>query len=274
MFRKSYLFFLVLIFFSCEEPPELGLDPDEFVPPETVLVTLSETTFTSSSITIEWAGNESSRIFDYRLEYDDDPSIPHIWSAPDTTSANFVNFLDLDEGAYTFYISSRFDTDNIEIEQSISFIVDAISGPSLRIYPLNQTAQTGDTIDVYLYMEEVSPESAVTGLEVDIEINANELTFDTTYTQGALVAGLSATGITTIWPNPSYSEDGATMSIIGVVEGNGLSGTGSLMKFSITVLASAGTHNIHIGAENSLLNINNEPIEFSSQISGSVTVAP
>ena len=74
MFRNPYLYILAIIFLSCEELPEFPTDgsgTSEIDPPITTIVTASGTTFNSSTVTIQWEGNESARIFDYRLEYED-----------------------------------------------------------------------------------------------------------------------------------------------------------------------------------------------------------
>ena len=136
-----------------------------------------------------------------------------------------------------------------EVEEpytSKPFQINNISGPALRIYPQNQTAKTGDIIDVYLYFDDVPLDKAVTGIHVDIVINATELAFITeSFEQGQLVTQFSGV---TIWPKPRYSEDGNTMSIDGAVfsDANGLFGTGSIAKFGLQVLAGSGTLNINI----------------------------
>ena len=270
MFSKIYLYISVLLLVSCEEVPDLGLDEGKIDVPLTTIITPSGTAFESSSITIEWVGNENARIFDYKLEFED-TSIPHSWAEWDTTSITSVDFFDLDEGAYTFYISGRYDADNIEVTKTLSFTINAISGPSLRIYPLSQFAQPGEKIDVYLYVEEVEDESAVTGLHVDIQINTDELEFDTSeYEQGELVTDFTGT---TIWPSsPRYDNGSTTMSIDGVADGNGLYGTGSIAKFSLEILGTSGTFNIKILTEGLFLDEDGNSIEFRNPVNGSVTV--
>ena len=61
---------------------------------------------------------------------------------------------------------------NIETEQkvpvSISFTVDAITGPALRMYPLHQTVSVGSSCDIYIYIEEVEN---LVGIELDVSYN-------------------------------------------------------------------------------------------------------
>ncbi len=37
----------------------------------------------------------------------------------------------------------------------VSFTIDAVTGPALRIYPLYQAVVPGTSCDIYLYIEEV-----------------------------------------------------------------------------------------------------------------------
>ena len=291
--RKLYLYILAICFFGCEEVPDFGIGVGDIDAPNATITTPDEATFENSSILIEWNGNPTARIFDYRLEYvstsapdnwieEDSWIVPpdswveqHSWPGSDTTSATSVEFYDLDEGVYRFYINGRYDLDNIGDEKILLFKVNAISGPALRIYPLNQTANVGDEIDVYLYFEEVDSISAVTGLHVEIQINSSELEFVTDqFELGELIDSFPGT----IYPNPSYSDDNTSVSIIiGVVDdinqnGLGIYGTGSIAKIRLKVLTCCGGQNININQIN-VLNFNGDPYNnFSDPVSGSVTV--
>jgi hypothetical protein len=270
LLRKPYLYILTIFFFCCEEAPDFGTI--DSVDSPVVQIQTSKTTFTEFPIEIEWEGNTTAREFVYELQYVDDPSIPHSWSESDTTSETSMDFNNLDEGNYMFSVHGLYNQDNIGAVETLSFTVDVIPGPALRIYPLNQTVNTGDEIDVYLYFEEVPEESAVTGLHVEIQIDQNELEFISEYyDQGEL---LKQFGGQTIWPEPGYSDDNSTMIINGVAGSNGLYGTGPLIKFSLRVLTSGSrTTNINIiSVDDSFLNMDGEPIEFGDPVSGSVTV--
>jgi len=291
LLRKPYLYILAICFFCCEEAPDFGIEGGDIDTPNATITTPDEATFENSSILIEWNGNPTARIFDYRLEYvstsapdnwieEDSWIVPpdswaeqYSWPESDTTSATSVEFYDLDEGVYRFYINGRYDLDNIGDEKILLFKVNAISGPALRIYPLNQTANAGAEIDVYLYFEEVPEELAVTGLDIDIQINLNEFEFLTeSYEQGKLITQF---GGTTIYPNPQYSMGAEAMTIVGVADssGTGIYGTGSIAKFRLRVLAGSGTHDIIIyQGENAFLNINGNAHGFNEPVSGSVTV--
>ena len=273
MLHKPYLYILAICFFSCEEPPVFEA-PDPVETPVVAIQTI-ETIFTKLPIEIVWEGNTTSREFIYELQYVDDPSIVHSWNELDTTGATSVTFDNLDEGNYIFTVHGLYNQDNIGSEVTLSFEVDAISGPALRIYPLNQTAKPGDEIDVYLYFEDVPENLSVTGLHVDVQINTDELEFiPDNFQYGELIVGFPETG-TAIYPDPSFSDDGASVSIIGVADssGTGVYGTGSLAKFSLRILAGSGTYEIIISQTvSSFLNITGSAIEFGYPVSGSVTV--
>ena len=277
--RILYLF-LILLFTSCEELEVdegsiFEADPNQQIPDVTHL----DVNINGSSADFSWGGNDFALEFRYMVEYyvdaDDQVWQPYNnWS--DWTTEKNMGFYNLDEGDYTFYVKSRFgnieELEDQEPYESKDFEIDAISGPALRIYPLNQTAQYGDEIDVYLYFEEVPEESAVTGLHVDIQINTDELEFISEYyDQGEL---LKQFGGQTIWPEPGYSDDNSTMIINGVADSDGLYGTGPIIKFSLRVLTSGSrTTNINIiSADDSFLNKDGEPIEFGDPVSGSVMV--
>ena len=273
MLHKPYLYILAICFFSCEEPPVFEA-PDPVETPVVAIQTI-ETIFTKLPIEIVWEGNTTSREFIYELQYVDDPSIVHSWNELDTTGATSVTFDNLDEGNYIFTVHGLYNQDNIGSEVTLSFEVDAISGPALRIYPLNQIANVNDEIDVYLYFEDVPENLSVTGLHVDVQINTDELEFiPDNFQYGELIVGFPETG-TAIYPDPSFSDDGASVSIIGVADssGTGVYGTGSLAKFSLRILAGSGTYEIIISQTvSSFLNITGSAIEFGYPVSGSVTV--
>jgi len=80
---------------------------------------------------------------------------------------------------------------------------------------------------------------------------------------------------TAIYPDPSYSDDGASISIVGVVDENGLGvyGTGSIAKLRLKVKNQVGNFRILIyQSEDSFQNINGDWHGFNDPVSGSVTV--
>ena len=126
---------------------------DEIQPPETIITTV-ETLFESSSVSLNWVGNDYAISFSYRLEplsYSDTVKTYTNWTEWDTTTV--VNFENLDDGFYDFYIRGRFTTDIIEDPIILTFEVDAVSGTALRVYPLYQQVKKGESCDFYIYVD-------------------------------------------------------------------------------------------------------------------------
>ena len=171
MLRKPYLYILAICFFCCEEAPDFGTVDSADTP--VVDIQTSETTFTEFPIEIEWEGNTAAREFIYELQFVDDPSIPHSWSGSNTTNETSMTFDNLDEGSYTFSVQGLYNQDNIGDVVTLDFTVDVIPGPALRIYPLSQTANVGDTINVYLYFEEVDTNSVVNLQQVELRFSGS-----------------------------------------------------------------------------------------------------
>jgi hypothetical protein len=271
LLHKPYLYILAICFFSCEEPPVFEA-PDPVETPVVAIQTI-ETIFTKLPIEIVWEGNTTSREFIYELQYVDDPSIVHSWNELDTTGATSVTFDNLDEGNYIFTVHGLYNQDNIGSEVTLSFEVDAISGPALRIYPLNQTAKPGDEIDVYLYFEDVPENLSVTGLHVDVQINTDELEFiNDQFVFGELVTDFSGTAI---YPDPIFSSGAESVSIVGVADSSGIGiyGTGSIARLRLRVKDQVGSFQIFIyQEEDAFQNINGDWHGFGDPVSGTVTV--
>ena len=151
-----------VLFLSCEEVKvdDLLSDFSDENTPITTLITV-DSLFESSSVSLNWTGNDFATSFSYRLEpesYLDTIETYTNWSDWDTL--NTVTFTNLDDGSYNFYIKSRFTVENEEAVQSIHFIVDAIAvpdttGAALRMYPLYQRVTAGENFSMYVYIEDV-----------------------------------------------------------------------------------------------------------------------
>ena len=292
---RAIFLFLILLCTSCEE---LEIDPESIFEKDSIvqipLVTHLNETVNGSSAHFNWIGNEFALEFSYTLTYSLIESA-HLVNQPyynwsEWTTDTVANFSNLDEGNYTFYVKSRFDTtEEEEPHRSISFQIDNISGPALRIYPLSQTAYPGDTISVYLYFEEVDIDtvnsvnlqqvnlrfSGSSGASAAVELNGevdnlssllhcstendNPLVFFVSNSQNNEFNGFDMTII------QSYLDDG----------GIGLCGTGPLVRIPLKVLAADGTIDINISA-GQFQNYNSENDEFQeiefNTYSGHVTV--
>jgi len=272
--------FLILIFTSCEELEVdqnniFEADADQQIPDVTNL----NTNINGATVDFSWEGNDFALEFSYMVEYyiDSDKQVwkPYYdWS--DWGYETDLTLNNLDEGLYSFQVKSRFgNVEELEEDsyQSTNFEIDNINGPTLRIYPLNQTANPGDEIDVYLYFEDVPQELSVTGLQIDIQINTDELQFiNDQFVLGELVDDFPGT---IIYPDPYVSEDGSFVSIMGVADssGTGIYGTGPIAKIRLSVKDEIGNFQILIyQEEDAFQDINGNWHGFNDPVSGSVKV--
>ena len=214
--------FLALFILSCEKYDPVSGSPE----------TLIQNYFLDkSTISLSWEGNEFASDFSYRLEPLDYAKIVGIDTAWSEWSIDTsVTLTYLDEGNYIFYVKSRF---NIETEQaapvSISFTVDAISGPALRMYPLYQAVSSGSSCDIYLYVEDVEN---LVGMELDISYNTAVIS-GIEIAKGDLLANASA-----FFSDPEY-DDGVIRIIAASPENFAvLNGDGAVAKLSFTVTGS------------------------------------
>ena len=114
--------------------------------------------------------------YSYRLEllsYIDPVGTYTSWS--DWSTSSNVELLYLDEGSYTFYVKGRINKENETDSVSTTFEVNAITGPALRIYPLQQRVTPGNQFDIYLFAEEIEATNALRGIETLLNISNNDI---------------------------------------------------------------------------------------------------
>ena len=181
-------------------------------------------------MTLSWEGNEFASDFSYRLEPLDYAKIVGIDTAWSEWSIDTsVTLTYLDEGSYNFYVKSRFNIDSEEaVPDSVFFLVDAVMGPALRMYPLYQAVSPGSSCDIYLYIEDVEN---LVGMELDISYNTAVISGIET-TKGELLANASA-----FFTDPEYS-DGVMRIIASPENFTDLNGDGAVAKLSFTVTGS------------------------------------
>ena len=240
-----------------DESNPFEADTSEQIPD---IISLQET-IEGSSASYSWEGNDFALEFRYKLEADslsgldnEDRRVsqPYFEWSNWITEKN-VEFPDLDEGKYTFHIQSRFDL-VVEKEpyKSSSFEINALSGPALRIYPLHQKAMAGDTIDVYLYLEDANP---INLLQATLTFTASDGSSPAAEINGD-VEDISCSRHCSTSNNvnpcdfiipPSISGGGSGITITHVyLEADGFCGTGPLVRIPLKVLATDGNININI----------------------------
>ena len=262
--KYSISLLFVILFLSCDEIQVEDLLSDFSTDniPLTTINTLNAT-YNSSSVSISWAGNEYANSFSYRLEplsYTD-IVVETYTSWSEWNTINTVTFTNLDEGSYNFYIKSRFTLENEEIAQSVNFIVDAITGPAIRVYPLYQQVSIGESCNVYIYVEDVVD---LTGMQLHISypasLNAN------TVAPGSILSN------STIFFDTINSTDG-TIELISTAENfTGYTGSGTLAKITFTAGSSAHLDTLHINDSSMLRNSGNLPITILNRMYGLIEV--
>ena len=108
-------------------------NPDTYVAPLTTITSgpSEGSTVNTSTVTFEYESNAD--LFQTRI----DSGSWSVWSSALSTTFEY-----LDEGPYTFEVRSAYDpgtgapTDIEETPKSVTFIVNAVTGPSLRLSPL------------------------------------------------------------------------------------------------------------------------------------------
>jgi len=164
---------LVLIFSACEELPDFSDNifetPLEDQIPQ--ITSLPDPLINGSSVIFNWEGNKFALEFSYKLTSSSyETQFYSEWS--DWNNEPSFSIDKLDEGDYTFHVKSRIDLIEQNEATTISFGIDAIIVPALRIYPLNQIVREGETFEIYIYAENIQ-NGEIAGSQI-------ELYFDTT----------------------------------------------------------------------------------------------
>ena len=130
----------------------------------------------------------------------------------------------------------------------VNFEVDAIEGPSIRVFPLLSESSVGDTVTVDIYFEEVS---SVALCEFELQYNSLTSNFVSAHS-GDLLNQFSGE---TIFINEEISNDLIKVDLaVAVGDSPGISNTGSVAKLKFVML-SAGDNNMII--QNSIFRDNN-----------------
>ena len=285
----------LLLLFACDEAPDLTnviLDTDIGDNNPEISIDFHEPVFNSSTITLSWtAENEYVNAFRYRLEplgQTDTVDTYLSWSnwGRDTTS---VTLKYLDEGSYDFHVEGRFNIDHSE-SVATNFEINAITGPALRMFPLQQSVSMDSTFDIYLYSEEITD---LAGMQIQLSYDSNFMTHKSSSAGYSIINH----GDVTIFPQPEVNDgsiimSGAVGGEFGLSEVSGLPATSlpttsEILKLTFTYVGTElGNTQISIdltGCEDSsssssncntqLRDVLNQPIQISSGTSGLIEAA-
>ena len=262
--KYSFHLLFAILFLSCEAvqiEDLIGDISDENTPITTINPT--DGTYNSSSVSLSWTGNEYANSFSYRLEplsYIDTAQTYTSWSEWDTEKS--VTFINLDEGSYNFYIKSRYTIENVETPHSVNFIVDAIAGPALRVYPLFQQVSSGESFNVYIYIEDVID---LGGMELHLSYPSSNESFNS-LSPGSILSNAP------IFIDIINVTDG-TIGLIATAEGfAGYTGTGILAKISLTSGIAGSVDTLYFQDSSILKNSGNIEIDILDKVYGLIKV--
>ncbi len=175
---QVYILSVFLFMVSCSEPDlvlDNELDPDnpDFDPPNTTILAIDAIHLDSDGLSVDvqdpiikWVGNEDMEM-EFRNQLDGQGWSD--WSSDLQKQLEFLN-----EGDHRFLVQGRYLSGTLEDQpDTLDFIVDAITGPALRMSPLKQKVSVGDSVLVEIMAEEMA---AVSGAEIIIKFNHPYLT--------------------------------------------------------------------------------------------------
>ena len=263
---RIYLSIICLFIFSCEQelvfdnPLDQSNNPDFIEPETTVLTAINGLTIDSSAMAIEVSGNENVSYFSYKL---DDKA----WKDTNKDQNPAVIVLDyLDEGSHLLSVKARYAGGQEDLTpEQISFTVDAMQGPGLRIFPLlseitlqdtNNTAL--DTIGVSIYAEDI--DSVVFG-EITINFDNTNLEY-TAYENGSMLNVSEDNLILFVDSDSTISQTEIKVTFAtDFTSQMGITGSGSLIKLFFTAIDTVEAEiDIEIGDISSLRNFENDKL--------------
>jgi hypothetical protein len=136
-----YLVSLLCIGANCKKPP-----PDDFDPPDTYIIAPGDgDTLTNAQVTCEWEGLDNAVSFRYKLNNQS-------WS--DWTTQTTRSFI-LDEGLHGFSVTARNEFNREDpTPDSITFTVNAITGPALWIKPREIREAVLASCSLFIWVED------------------------------------------------------------------------------------------------------------------------
>ena len=249
--------------YSCEKPildnPFGGdIAPDVTINNES----LAGSTIDTAAISISWTPNIFAFEFSYLLE-----PVDTMWS--DWSIDTLADYQYLDEGAYLFIVKSRYqEGEEKESSNSLSFTVDAINGPGLRIYPLFVEVENSAEFIVDIYAEEVNN---LTGAEIILTYEPEIISLDSTF-EGAFLSETQGQSVTIKEHNPEMGN--LVLTLATALDGAvGLTGSGSLAGLTFKANANiTGSCDIILSEESRIKKGADIDVELSSIVNGLVKV--
>ncbi|MFC1595600.1 cohesin domain-containing protein [Gemmatimonadota bacterium] len=242
--------------------------PETFVDPETSILSgpADGSTITTSSATFTYESNAD--LYQWSL-------LGTVWDGEwsEWTETASVTLEYLNEGEYLFQVRSAYDpgegvpTEIDSSSASVTFIVDAVSGPSLVLSPLLIETTIGATFEIELVAEEVTDLMAVKAV---IQYDPTKLTVEEVR-EGDF---LSSTGGSLASFFDVDTVSGTIEINIGTAAGSpvGVSGTGTVVIIKLKGLVTSESHLTFDNGNVEMRDAANNPMAISMLINSAIHV--
>ena len=263
---------IAIIFLSCDaESIQYGndLDPNnpDYEEPETIILSqtpsLNDNKLNYDYITINWDGNTQNMEFQYRLDLQN-------WSQ--WQMEKFANLSYLDEGYHSFFVRGRYLSGDEELmPDTLQFEVDAVEGPSLRIFPLLSKVSNNENFSFEIWAEEVTN---IAGMEITLRYDMQKLTINDQ--DIAIGEFFSSNGGSVLnFNNIDYEAGFGTITIdIAIYSGSPefVAGSGPVIRIDASS-SSVGETYIELVSEKSTIRQSNDvSVPIESTLSGKVVI--
>ena len=268
--RIPFTIGVILLFISCgvdDVGYDNPLDPDNPVyeePNTTIINPQPGITYYEHSFVAMWAGNKEDMSFRTKL---DDGNWSHQLSDADWYPYEFMNLEYLDEGEHAFLVQGRYVSGDVEPQpDSVSFTINAVTGPALRMYHLHTTASVDDQITLDIYAEEVSN---IAGAEIIIDFDPSMVRVDGwNIGQFMETAGVDPLSFTEI--DNTGGEAILDIAVLGATPDD-VSGTGIIASLEITLLA-AGQTELTFNNQSTIRNKDNNEVDIVEAVKGIILI--
>ncbi len=209
-------------------------DDPSFEPPRVILVSgpAEGAVLITCHVEFVWQGNQPDMEFTYQLDSGE-------WSAwaDDTT----LTCPWLDEGSHDFQVKGRYASGiKSDSAAAVSFVVNDIHGPALRLSPRYQEVASSDTFTVEVMLEEVENVFAVKAV---LEFNPARLQVSQIEVYEDARSLLEANGGTVI-PFSKYDNTSGSATIeVATAKGNppGVDSTGAIARVDFTAVGTGSS---------------------------------
>ena len=262
MLRTIYFFF-ILFLFSCEENTPIRDNPlddesGDYISPTINLLTdiASGDTVYSETVTFSWEGNELVSEFRFKLDEFD-------WTEWSEDESMLLDYLD--EGNHQLSAQSRYLNGDTSGSVSVSFVVDAVDGPSLMFFPRRHLAQAGETVTFQIMAEEVTN---LMMSEIHLEYDPTKLEI-ISISQGSFFQN----GQNSIFLYEINAEAGAIQINTTLLDGDSpsVSGTGDLAEIQVKLLQSSSA-TVSFNGSDAFIGPENNDINILEKINGLVVI--